>query len=93
MGPGIFLIAIMGCGDSDSACKQVRLLDTHFSSRAECVAATENALMRNSDVEYPTVVAQCVNPREPASYKVMSDEVRLPEPPLASAPNRIASRR
>ena len=64
MGPGIFLIAIMGCGDGDAACKQVRLLETQYQSRAECVAASEAALVANSNIDYPSVVAQCVTPND-----------------------------
>ncbi len=95
MGPGIFLIAIMGCGEGDSACRQVRLLDTQFQSRVECVAASEQALTRNTDVDYPTVIAQCVTARQAAAFKVTPSEVRLPDAPLRAAltPERIASRR
>jgi hypothetical protein len=60
MGPGIFLIAIMGCGEGDAPCQQVRMLEARYESRAACTAATEAAVMRNSDVDYPVVVAQCV---------------------------------
>ena len=60
MGPGIFLIAIMGCGEGDAPCQQVRTLETRYESRAACTAATEAAVTQNSDVEFPVVVAQCV---------------------------------
>ena len=60
MGPGIFLIAIMGCGEGDAPCQQVKTLETRFESRAACAAATEAAVTRNSDVDFPVVVAQCV---------------------------------
>ena len=61
MGPGIFLIAIMGCGDGDAECRQLRLLETQYGSRAECMAASEGALIQNGNVDYPTVLAQCVS--------------------------------
>jgi hypothetical protein len=93
MGPGIFLIAIMGCGEGNSDCQQVRLLDTHFESKADCMAASEGALMQNSNVEYPTVVAQCVSARQAASFRVGAAEVQRPEPPVqAIRPARMASR-
>ncbi|MDB5723188.1 MAG: hypothetical protein JWP15_3806 [Alphaproteobacteria bacterium] len=94
MGPGIFLIAIMGCGEGDAPCQQVRLLDTHYQSRAECVAATESALLGNSDADFPTIVAQCVDGRQAASLRVMAGEVRVPDAPgwVATVPTRIASR-
>jgi hypothetical protein len=91
MGPGIFLIAIMGCGDGDAPCQQVRLLDTRYQSRAECVAASEAALLANANVDYPSVVAQCLTARQAASFRLRADEVRKPGPPLL-APERVARR-
>ena len=93
MGPGIFLIAIMGCGEGDAPCQQLRLLETQYQSRAECLAASEPALMANANVDFPSVVAQCVTPRQAAAFKVTPGEVRLPDAPLRPAPDRIASRR
>jgi hypothetical protein len=93
MGPGIFLIAIMGCGEGDAPCQQVRLLDTHYESRAACMAASEGALMQNSNVDFPNVVAQCVPARQAASFRLGADEVRQPAPPVkALLPDRLASR-
>jgi hypothetical protein len=60
MGPGFFLIAILGCGEADAPCETVRTLETRYESQAACSAATDAAVMRNSDVDYPVVVAQCV---------------------------------
>ena len=94
MGPGIFLIAIFGCGEGNSACQMVRTEETRYESRAACMAASEGALMRNSDVDYPTIVAQCVAPQQAASFRLGSDEVTRPAPPpSAFAPaKRFASR-
>ena len=60
MGPGTFLIAILGCGEAEAPCAQVRTLETRYESRAACTAATDAAVLGNSDVDYPVVVAQCV---------------------------------
>ena len=60
MGPGIFIIAIMGCGEAEAPCQQVRTLEARYESQAACTAATEAAVTQNSDVDYPVVVAQCV---------------------------------
>jgi hypothetical protein len=60
MGPGIFLIAIMGCGEGDAPCQQVRMLEARYESQAACTAATEAAVTQNADVDYPVVAAQCV---------------------------------
>jgi hypothetical protein len=93
MGPGIFLIAIMGCGEGDASCQQVRLLDTRYQSRAECMAASEAALTANANVDYPEVVAQCVPSRQAASLRVNASEVRKPPAPItAVVPARIARR-
>jgi hypothetical protein len=81
MGPGIFLIAIFGCGEGNPACQPVRTLETRYESHAACMAATDNALMRNSDVDYPTVVAQCVAPRRAASFRLTAGDVSRPGPP------------
>ena len=94
MGPGIFLIAIFGCGEGNAACQPVRTEETRYESRAACMAATEDALMRNTDLEYPTVVAQCVAPQKAAAFHLGSNEVARPgPPPKAILPaQRIATR-
>lgn len=78
MGPAYFIIAILGCGESDTACQQVRTLDTRYESQAACSQATDAVLPGQTDVDYPVVVAQCVaggTPPEP----VKAAEVKLPE--------------
>src|SRR3954465_320421 len=94
MGPGIFLIAIFGCGEGNPACQPVRTLETRYESRAACMAASEDALVRNSDVDYPTIVAQCVEPQKAASFRLGSDEVSKPGPPPSRIlpAQRVASR-
>ena len=93
MGPGIFLIAIMGCGDGDAECRQLRLLETQYGSRAECMAASEGALIHNGNVDYPTVLAQCVSAAKAASFKVRGNEVSKPAAPVFGlVPARVAKR-
>jgi hypothetical protein len=77
MGPGIFLIAIMGCGEGDSPCQTLRTLDARYETRAECVAATEDALSRNADADAPVIVAQCVAAGTGA--RLRGGEVKRPE--------------
>ncbi|MEA3032269.1 MAG: hypothetical protein QOH86_285 [Sphingomonadales bacterium] len=60
MGPGVFLIAILGCGEGDSPCRTLRTLDTPYATQAACAAATEDVLARNSSADAPVIVAQCV---------------------------------
>jgi hypothetical protein len=87
MGPGIFLIAIMGCGEGDSACTTVRTLETRYETRAACTAATNAALEKNSDADFPVVVAQCVAAAaKPTVLKAA--QVRLPDG--GSAPTAVS---
>ncbi|HEX8224692.1 MAG TPA: hypothetical protein VF605_12815 [Allosphingosinicella sp.] len=60
MGPAIFIIAIMGCGEAEAPCQQVRMLEARYENQAACTAATEAAVTQNSDVDFPVVVAECV---------------------------------
>jgi hypothetical protein len=94
MGPGIFLIAIFGCGEGGNACQPVRTEETRYESRAACMAATEGALTRNTDLDYPTIVAQCVAPQRAVSFRLGADEVQRPGPPPKPllAAQRIATR-
>jgi acyl-CoA synthetase (AMP-forming)/AMP-acid ligase II len=62
MGPGYFVIAILGCADGGSACTPVATLDTHYATEAQCTAATAAALIENSKFDFPTMVASCRRP-------------------------------
>ena len=59
MGPGYFVIAIMGCADGSAACQPVATDPTRYESQATCAAATGDALARNSDLDFPTLTAEC----------------------------------
>jgi hypothetical protein len=89
MGPALFVIAILGCGEGEAPCEQVRRLDTAYESQAACMAETEAAMIANSEANYPVIVAQCVaagsNVSAPSPI-----EVRLP--PARSEPPRFTSR-
>jgi hypothetical protein len=60
MGPAYFVIAIMGCGDGGSACQTVATPAAHYTSEQACLAAREDTLMANSDLDFPTLFAQCL---------------------------------
>jgi hypothetical protein len=77
MGPGVFLIAILGCGEGDGPCQTLRTLDTPYATEAACAAATEDALSRNANVDAPVIVAQCVAAGTRASLR--GGDVRRPE--------------
>ena len=55
----MYVMAILGCGESDAACREVRIDPQGYRSEASCRAATGAALARHSDLEFPTVVARC----------------------------------
>jgi hypothetical protein len=78
MGPGYFLIAILGCGEAEAPCQTVRILETRYESQAACTAATDAAVMGNSDVDFPVVVAQCVAAGAKAAIK--ASDVDKPGP-------------
>lgn len=59
MGPGYFVIAILGCADGGTACTPVATLPARFESAAQCDAATVAALEANSDFDFPTLLAKC----------------------------------
>lgn len=59
MGAAYFIMAILGCGDGQADCREVRLVQTRYESAASCAAATSAMLYRNSDVDYPVLMARC----------------------------------
>jgi hypothetical protein len=59
MGPGMFVIAILGCADGSTQCQQVATLPTRYESRATCAAATGNALMRATSYDFSEIQAEC----------------------------------
>jgi hypothetical protein len=89
MGPALFVIAILGCGEGDAPCEQVRRLDTPYQSQASCMAATEAVMIANSNENYPVIVAQCVaagaNVAAPRPADVQLPPSKAAEPPLYTA--------
>lgn len=73
-----YIIAILGCGEADAPCQPVRTLEARYESQAVCTRETDAALTRNTDVDFPVVVAQCVAAGEAAALK--SGEVQRPGP-------------
>jgi hypothetical protein len=59
MGPGYFVIAILGCADGGSACTPAATLQTSYANEAQCAAATVSALEANSNFDFPTLLARC----------------------------------
>ena len=59
MGPGYFVIAILGCADGGGACTPVTTLQTHYATQTECADATTAALEANSNFDFPILLARC----------------------------------
>ena len=78
MEPLLYIMAIMGCGESDAACREVAIVEQRYQSEEQCLAATEDELLRRDDLLFPAVVAQCR--RADARPQLISgSEVMLPE--------------
>ena len=77
MGPVGYFIAILGCADGGSDCREAAILSTRYDSQAMCMAASGDALMANADLNFPTLFAEC----RPAARKSSTDSgpARLPE--------------
>jgi hypothetical protein len=69
MGPGFFVIAILGCGDAGDACTPVATLSTRYESQAACQAETGLALQSSGDFDFPTLLAQCRPASAPAAER------------------------
>ena len=59
MGPIGYVIAILGCADGGASCQTVATLAPRYQSAAQCAAARDGALDSNSDLDFPTLIAQC----------------------------------
>jgi hypothetical protein len=77
MGPGFFVIAILGCADGGSSCTPVATLQTRYSTAAECSAASSAALEANSNFDFPTLLARC-RPGSPAKTADLERDKPLP---------------
>ena len=93
MEPLMFVMAILGCGESDAPCREVQVVEARYASEADCLAATEAQLMRHGDLAFPNVVAQCRRLGAPVQLLRGSD-VMMPEPELQrNRPPRFADSR
>lgn len=67
MGPGYFIIAIMGCSDGATACTPVMTVPARFESESACSAAAPDALIANSNFDFPSLLAVCRPAARPAA--------------------------
>ena len=79
MEPLMFIMAILGCGESDAPCREVAVAEARYQSEADCLAATETQLVRFDDLASPSVVAQC-RPANTRPQLIRGNEVDLPAP-------------
>ncbi len=59
MGSVFFVMAIMGCGDGQAQCVPARIESVRYASMQQCRAALPQALMRNADLSFPVIAADC----------------------------------
>ena len=59
MTPLFYVMAIMGCGDGGGQFTDARVLPVRYETVAQCRAALPRALADNTDVEFPTIQADC----------------------------------
>lgn len=69
MGPGYFIIAILGCADGSAACTPLATVPARYESAEACAAATTQALIANSNFDFPTIVAECRAAKAPAAAR------------------------
>ena len=69
MGPGFYVIAILGCADGSAACTPVATMPTRYQSRDACQAATADALQSSGEFDFPTLLAQCRPASAPAAVR------------------------
>ena len=55
----MYVMAILGCGESDASCREVRVDAQTYQTQASCEAATAATLARHTDLDFPTSVARC----------------------------------
>lgn len=79
MGPVVYVMAILGCGEADAACQPVASVPARYESQEACNAAAEDVLTRQHDILYPVIVAQCGEQGAMIAEGLTADEVALPE--------------
>lgn len=80
MGPVGYFIAILGCADGGASCQTVATLQPRYETAAQCAAARNEALDSNSDLDFPTLVAQCqkVSARPASARQSLTAPIKVP---------------
>lgn len=79
MDPVYYVIAVLGCGEGQAPCQPVEVADARFESREACLAATEAALGRVANLDFPIVVAEC-RAEGAAAAPLRPADIALPDP-------------
>lgn len=79
MGPALYVIAILGCGEADTACQPVALAESRYETIEDCNRAAPAAVESNLDLAFPVVVAQCQKATQPVSHSLFPNDVAMPE--------------
>jgi hypothetical protein len=68
MDVGYFIIAILGCAEgAGGACTPLMTVPTRFESETACASAVPEALLSNSNFDFPSLLAQCRRGASPAA--------------------------
>lgn len=89
MGPAIYIMAILGCGEGEAACEQVGVVRARYESAAACNAQTAQAVEQNLSIPYPVVVAECRPGGAALASAPAASDIRLPPPPRTGVGERI----
>ena len=92
MEPLMFVMAILGCGETDAPCREVAVAEARYQTEAQCLEATADVLWRYEEVPYPSVVAQC-RAADESPKLLRGSDVRLPEPQPLRQPRFADNRR
>jgi hypothetical protein len=80
MGPAFYVMAILGCGEADTACQPVSMVETRYESLEACNAATAMAVSQHMNLAFPVVAAQCQREDREVAQKLMPRDIDLPAP-------------
>ena len=59
MGPGYFVIAILGCADGSTQCTPVMTVPARYETEAACEAAAPRTLLAHTGFDFPSLLAEC----------------------------------
>ena len=59
MEPVFYVMAILGCGDDQTQCREVRVEPVRYHSAAQCQVAMAEVLPRHADLSFPVIAASC----------------------------------